>query len=116
AVALGDALGLDHQLAGLRGVLDRQRRVADRPVPQRPLALAAQILQGAEATLVALAPRRHAVAQPVLLADDLALELVALALLFLQDLVARSFEGGESLLQPSRRPHVDPDHHARQRP
>src|SRR5262249_32225641 len=72
-------------------------------------------LQCAEAALVALAPRRHAVAQPVLLADDLALELVALALLFLQDLVAPSFEGGESLLQPSRRAAVEPDRRARQR-
>ena len=52
----------------------------------------AQLLQQADAAHVALAPRRDAVAHPVLLGDDLAAELMLLALLLLEHLIAPFLE------------------------
>ena len=66
-------------------------------------------MQVAEAAHVALAPGGDAVAQPVLLARDLAAELVAVALLLLQDLVAPGLEGGEAAVDPPGHAAVEPD-------
>ncbi len=70
---------------------------------------AAHGLQLAEPAHVALAPRRHAVAQPVLLAHDLASELVLLALFLFEDRVAPFLEMREPLVQPPRPAAVEPD-------
>src|SRR5690606_34390706 len=81
-----DVLRLDDQLAGL--VRIRRRHGCE---TLRPFALAvlhAHRLQLAETAHVALAPGGHAIAQPVLLANDLATELEVLLFLFLEDLVA----------------------------
>ena len=100
AKALGDALGLDHQLAGFGGVARGHRRHA------LGAAMAAEALahrlQFAEPAHVALAPRGHAVAQPVLFAHDLAAELVLLALLFLEHRVAPRLEMRKALVEPAR--------------
>ena len=62
----------------------------------------AQRVQIAEPALVARAPRGDAVAQPVLLARDLAVELVAVELLLRQHLVAPGLELAEAAVQPPR--------------
>ena len=68
----------------------------------------------AEPLDVALAPPGHAVAQPVLLGDDLAVELVLVALLFGEHLVAPVLEIGEAALDPARLAAIEPDRAARQ--
>ena len=73
---------------------------------------AAHRLQFAQPPHVALAPRGDAVAQPVLLAHDLAAELVLLALLLLEDRVAPFLEMREALVQPPRPAAVEPDRRA----
>ena len=74
----------------------------------------AHLRQQADAAHVALAPRGHAVAHPVLLGDDLAAELVLLALLLLQHLVAPLLERREAALDAPRDAAVEPDGRARQ--
>ena len=74
----------------------------------------AQAVQGGEPLDVALAPSRHAVAQPVLLGDDLAVELVLVALLFFEHLVAPALEVGEAAFDAARLAAVEPDRAARQ--
>ena len=71
--------------------------------------------QLAHAPHVALAPRGDAVAEPVLLAQDLAPELVALALLLFQHRVAPRLEGREALVEAPGGAAVQPDHRAGQR-
>jgi hypothetical protein len=88
--SLGDALGLDHQLAREIRFAGRYRRGACRAA--EGAAGLAQRLQLAHATHVALAPRRDAVADPVLLTHDLAVELVLGHLLLGQLLVAPGLE------------------------
>ena len=84
AEGLRDALRLDHEGAGL---LALGHGHADRAEGALALAvLLAHGVQVAEAAHVALAPCRHAVAQPVGLGDELAVELVVLGLLLLQHL------------------------------
>ncbi len=56
----------------------------------------AQRLQRGEPADVTLAPPRHAVAQPVLLGDDLAVELVLIAFLLGQHLVTPALEIGKA--------------------
>ncbi len=96
AVAEGfaDVLGLDHQLAGFVGFGRREIGVAGGAAIVA--ALVAQRMQIAEPLDVALAAAGDAVAQPVLLVDDLAVELVLVALFLGQHLVAPGFEGAES--------------------
>ncbi len=106
-VGLADRLGLDHQRPGGLGVLGDHGRNADRPARLAPLA--AHVGELADAAHVALAPRRHAVAHPVLLGDDLAVELVALGLLLLELGVAPGLEGGKAAIEAMRRAAVDPD-------
>ena len=74
----------------------------------------AQAVQGGEPLDVALAPSRHAVAQPVLLRDDLAVELVLVALLFFEHLVAPALEVGKAAFDAARLAAVEPDRAARQ--
>src|SRR5262249_61590609 len=71
------------------------RRAGPRPIVA---ACRAQRLERAEPAHIALAPRRHAVAQPMLLGDDLAVELVLCGLLLGQHLVAPGLEAGEAAL------------------
>src|SRR6478735_7915050 len=68
----------------------------------------------AAAANVALAPPGNAVAQPVLLGDDLAAELVLFALLLGQHLVAPGFEGSEAALDAARLATIEPDRALRQ--
>ena len=70
-------------------------------------------LQFAEPAHVALAPRRHAIAQPVLLAHDLAAELVLLALFLFQHQVAPFLEMAKALVEPAGLAAVEPDGGAR---
>ena len=111
-VGLADPLGLDHQRAGLVRRRGGERGLAGGAAIGA--ARLAQRLQAAEPADVALAPRGDAVAQPVLLGDDLAVELVLLALLLRQHLVAPGLEGGEAALDAARLPAVEPDGAARQ--
>ena len=73
-----------------------------------------QRLQGAEPADIALAPRGDAVAQPVLLGDDLAVELVLVALFLGQDLVPPCLETGEAALDAAGLAAVEPDRAAGQ--
>src|SRR5439155_6561288 len=79
AVAIGfaDALGLDHQPAGFFGFGGREVGVPSGAAIVA--ALVAQRMQIAEPLDVALAAAGDAVAQPVFLVDDLAIELVLVA-------------------------------------
>ena len=77
-------------------------------------ALLAQIAQPRHAPLVALAPRRDAVAHPVLLHRDATVELVPVALFFLQDRIAPRFEFAEAALEAARLPTIEPHGGARQ--
>src|SRR5690606_29898648 len=98
AVALDDVRRLDHQLAGKARVLHGHSDAAGRAVGARLLPRTAHRPEAGEPALIALSPRGHAIAQPVLLAHDPAVELVLLALLLLEQLVAPRLEGGEALL------------------
>ena len=80
--------------------------MAAAPFPQR--------LQLADPAHVALAPPADAVAQPVLFGDDLAVELVLVALLLRQHRVAPFFEMGKSALETAGLAAVEPDRAARQ--
>src|SRR6188768_2677880 len=70
AVALADPFGLDDQRPGLGGVARRDVGFPGRAAIGSPHF--AQAVQSSEALDVALAPSRYAVAQPMLLGDDLA--------------------------------------------
>src|SRR5581483_8597206 len=67
-----------------------------------------------EAADVALPPRGHAITQPVLLGDDLAVELVLVAFLLGQHFVAPILECREAALQAACRAAVEPHGGARQ--
>ena len=111
-VGLVDLVGLDHQRAG------RVRRGgAERSLPGHAAigaALLPQRVQMAEPAHVALAPRGDAVAQPVLLVDDLAVELVLVALLLGEQFVAPGLEAGKAALDAARLAAIEPDGGARQ--
>ena len=77
--------------------------------PRWPRKALAHRLQLAEPAHVALAPGGDAVAQPVLLAHDLAAELVLLALFLLEDRVAPCLEMRKALVEPARLAAVEPD-------
>ena len=70
--------------------------------------------EAGHAAHVALAPRGDAVAHPVLLRHDLAVELVEVALLLRQHLVAPRLEIGEAALDAPRLAAVEPHGDARQ--
>src|SRR6185437_8970922 len=112
AERLADVLSFDHQRAGSvrrRGVDDRLAGGGAIVAPRLP-----QRLQVRQPAHVALAPSRNAVAQPVLLGLDLACELVLLAFLFGQNLVAPFFEGAEAEIDTARPAAIEPDGRARQ--
>ena len=113
AVALADAFRLDHQRAGRRRRARGDGGVAGGGA--MGAARFAQRLQLADAAHVALAPAGDAVAHPVLFGDDLAVELVLLALFFGQQHVAPFLEMGKAALDAPRRAAVEPDRRARQR-
>ena len=90
AVGLADVLGLDDQLAGFVRFGGGEVGIAGGAAIIAPLI--AQRMQIAEPLDVALAAAGDAVAQPVLLVDDFAVELVLVALFLGQHLVAPGFE------------------------
>ena len=112
AIGFGDRLRLDHPGAGGRALRRRHHRRARRLALLAPGR--AQRIEAGEAALVALAPRGDAVAQPVLLAGDLAVELVAFELLLRQHLVAPGLEGREAALHAPRAAAIEPDDGARE--
>src|SRR6185295_3512586 len=101
-IALGDAPRLDHLPAGLARLLDGKLHVFGRTVGQFLPAVAAKRDQSLEPALVALPPRADAVAEPVLLLHDAAVELVTGDLLGLEDRVAPSLEAGKVVVEPPR--------------
>ena len=74
----------------------------------------AQRLQAGDAAHVALAPRGDAVAHPVLFRLDLAVELLEVAFLLCQHVVAPRLEIGKAALDAPRLAAVEPDGDARQ--
>ena len=73
-VSLGDPLRLEHQLAGLLGLLDLQAHVADLLAPRR--ALGAHRLERPHAPFVPRAPRLDALPHPHFFFRELLVELV----------------------------------------
>ncbi|MDF9792882.1 hypothetical protein M2440_003583 [Methylorubrum extorquens] len=112
AVGLRDVPGFGDERAGGFALARRQHRLPHRAAVVA--ALLAQGLQVGEATHVALAPGGHAVAQPVFLVSDLAVELVLVALLLLEEGVAPRLEAREALLDAAGHAAVEPDGGARQ--
>src|SRR4051812_35829034 len=112
AIGPADILGLDDELAGLVGFGGREVGVARRAAIIAPLV--AQRVKIAEPLDVALAPAGDAVAQPVLLVDDLAVELVLVALFFREHLVAPGLEGAEAAVDLPDLAAVEPGGAARQ--
>ena len=111
-VGLGYRLRLDHQLA-------RALRLADRCVDRAGrlalvAALLAQGVERAQAALVALAPCRHALAQPGRFGRELAVELVAFYRLLLEQLVAPGLEFAEPGFHQPRAAIGDPQGAARE--
>ncbi len=66
-------------------------------------------MQFAEAAHIALAPRRHAVTQPMLLALDRLTKFVLFQLFRLKHLIAPRFEMRKATVEPPRRAAVEPD-------
>src|SRR5262249_19649906 len=93
---LADALGLDHQPAGFFRLRRDEIGAARGAFVGAPLL--AQCMQIAEPFDIALAPAGDAVAQPVLLVDDLAVQLVLVALFLRQHVVAPGLEGGKAAI------------------
>ena len=115
AVAIGerDIIGDSHQLAGHIDLARHHARTAGGAGALTRLL--AQCVQAREALDVALAPRGHAVAQPVLLHDQFAVELVAVALLLLQRVIAPLLEMGEAAIEPAGDAAIEPDDGAGER-
>jgi len=105
--ALADAIGLDHHTAGGLGLARGEPHIADALLEVAPFA--PQIVQRSEAADIALAPRRDPIGQPVLFADDLAVELVAGSILFIEHGIPPRLEGAEAAAQPARRAAIEPD-------
>ena len=113
-VALADAGGLDHQLARQPGILHRQRHIAGRPVLPCPLPCAAEVAEPLQPADIPLPPGGDAVAQPVLLLGNSAVELVPVALFLVEERVAPGLERGEAGLEAPRLAAVEPDGRVRQ--
>src|ERR1700721_387602 len=103
AIAIGsaDALGFDDQLAGFVGFSGRQVGISGGAAIIAPLL--AQCIEIAEPLDVALAAAGNAVAQPMFFVDDLAVELVLVALFFRQHLVSPGLEGASTRASAARR-------------
>ena len=110
--ALADSLGLDDQLAGEISIARRHdRRAGGAAIGAAGLAHGLQL---AHAPHVALAPGGDAVAHPVLLAHDSAVELVLGHLLLGQLGVAPGLEAAKADVDAPRLAAVEPDGRLRQ--
>src|SRR6185437_12378214 len=107
AETLADVFGLEHHLAREVGLGDAELDRAD--LALELAALLAEIAQALEAADIALAAGGDAVGEPVLLADDLAIELVARQLFFLEHGVAPVLEGGKAPVEAARDAAIEPD-------
>ena len=106
-IGLEDMLGLDDKLARDIALGDADVHIAHELAGLAHLG--AQFRQSAHAAHVALAPSADAVAHPMFLIGDLPVELVAVALLLLQHLIAPGFELAETLVEAARHAPVEPD-------
>ena len=114
AVAIGtaDVLGLENQLAGFFRLGGSQVGVAG--CAAIVAALLAQLMQIGEPLDVALAAAGNAVAQPMLLVDDLAVELVLVALFFGEHLVTPGLESRKAAIDLPDLAAIEPGRGARQ--
>ena len=111
-IAAAHRLGFDHQFSGFVGLDGRHRGIAD--AAAIIAALAAQRVQIGEPLDVALAPAGHAIAQPMFLGDDLAIELVLFAFFLGEQIVAPLLEGGKAAVDLPHRAAIKPRRGARQ--
>src|SRR5207237_2480462 len=111
-ISFRDVLRLDDARTGVSRVVDRHPHLAEllRCIAPR----APHLRKLCHTPDVALAPRGDAVADPVLLGGNPAVELVTLAFLFLQQLVAPCFVGCKAAIEPEGAPTVEPERRARQ--
>ena len=112
AIGFADAFGFDHQLAGLFGLGGCEIGAASRAAIVAPLL--AQCVEIAEPLDIALAASGNAIAQPMLLVDDLAVELVLVALFLRQHLIAPGFESAETPIDLPDLAAIEPRRRARQ--
>src|SRR5690606_27648416 len=105
-------LGVDDELARGIGFAHRDLHIADRTLQLAPFPT--QVMQAFEAADIALAARSDAVGQPVLLAYDLAVELVARRLLLLEHGVAPGLEVRKAAVEAAGHAAIEPDRGARQ--
>ena len=109
ALAIGreDMLGLDDQLARDIALGDADLHIAHELAGLADLR--AQFVESAHAAHVAFAPPADAMAHPMFFIGDLSVELVAVALLLLQHLIAPGFEFAKALVEAPRAAPVEPD-------
>ena len=112
AKGLADRLGLDHQPARFFSL--RCGKVGAAGIAAIAAACTAQGLQIGKPPDVALATAGDAVAQPMLLADDLAIELVLLPFFLRQYLVAPGLEGGKAAIDLPDLAAIEPGGRARE--
>ena len=112
AIGFADVLGLDDQPAGFVRFGGGEVGVAGSAPIVAPLL--AQRVEVAEPLDIALAPAGDAVAQPMFFVDDLAVELVLLALFLGQHLVAPGFERGKAAIDLPDLATIEPGGGARQ--
>ena len=111
APALADQLALGDEFPRGAPLADREFHIAY--AIARLAALLPQIAEPVHAAHIALATPADAVAHPMLFIDDLAVELVAVALFFLNDLVAPGFELAKPAIKSLGAAAVEPDGGAR---
>src|SRR5690242_10101687 len=107
AEALVDAVGLEDKLAGDISFAHGQLDAAD--LPLLVAAILPQLRETGKAPHIAFAPRRDPVGQPMLLTDDLTIELVARNILLLEDGVAPVFERGKAFVEATGLATVEPN-------
>src|SRR6266436_5770918 len=112
AVRSADVFRLDHELAGFFRFRGGKVGIARGAAKIPPLL--AQGVEIAEPFDVALAAPRYAVAQPMLLVDDFAVELVLLALFLRQHLVAPDLERAKAAVDLPDLAAIEPGGRARQ--
>ena len=114
AIALGDMPRLDHLPPRLACLLQRQLHLLRGAFLSRAPPLVSERDEPIETAHVALPPRAHAVAEPMLLLHDAPLELVARGLLLVEDRIAPGLEGGEALVEAPRGATIEPDGRSRE--